>query len=226
MNHWLRTVLWREIEQPGTHWCELASDGSGWRIGGMVLSAEDGLPLQARYDIRLDEEWATREVQITVRSGPGSAERSLRITVDAEQRWHVQRDPNSGLPQPTDDSQPFAGLFDIDLSLSPATNTLPIRRIAPAIGESVEVTAVWVGFPELAMETLPQRYTRLDERRYRYESNGGAFVANIEVDDLGLVTRYEGLWERIAEAGPGAGELPYEAVSVASQLRTSPSGSS
>jgi hypothetical protein len=183
----------------------LASDGSGWRIGGTVLSADDRLPLQARYDIRLDHHWATREVQIAVRSGADSAERGLRITVDAEQRWHVQRDPNSGFPQQTDDVQEFTGLFDIDLSLSPATNTLPIRRIAPAIGESVEVTAVWVGFPELAMETLPQRYTRLDERRYRYESNGGAFVAIIEVDDLGLVNRYEGLWERIAEAGSGAG---------------------
>jgi hypothetical protein len=80
------------------------------------------------------------------------------------------------------------------------TNTLPIRRLAPAIGESIDVTAAWVRFPELTLEPLPQRYTRLSERRYRYESNGGAFVAELEVDDAGLVITYEGGWERVAGA--------------------------
>jgi hypothetical protein len=75
---------------------------------------------------------------------------------------------------------------------------LPIRRLDPAIGEAVALTAVWVRFPELTIEPLPQRYIRLAERRYRYESAGGAFVAEIEVDDLGLVTTYEGGWRRIA----------------------------
>ena len=60
------------------------------------------------------------------------------------------------------------------------------------------MTAVWVRFPELTIESLPQRHTRLDERRYRYESAGGAFVAAIEVDELGLVTEYEGGWRRLA----------------------------
>ena len=57
-----------------------------------------------------------------------------------------------------------------------------------------------LSFPELTIEPLPQRYLRLGERRYRYESAGGAFVAEIEVDDLGLVVSYEGGWERIAES--------------------------
>lgn len=60
------------------------------------------------------------------------------------------------------------------------------------------MTAVWVRFPELTIEPLPQRYTWLDERRYRYESAGGAFVAAIEVDELGLATEYEGGWRRVA----------------------------
>ncbi|MDQ3227137.1 MAG: putative glycolipid-binding domain-containing protein, partial [Chloroflexota bacterium] len=79
-------------------------------------------------------------------------------------------------------------------------NTLPIRRLAPAIGDAVGVTAVWVSFPELTIEPLPQRYIRLDERRYRYESDGGAFVTEIAVDDLGLVVTYDGGWRRIAES--------------------------
>jgi uncharacterized protein len=60
------------------------------------------------------------------------------------------------------------------------------------------VTAAWVRFPELTIEPLPQRYIRLADRRYHYESAGGAFIAEIEVDDLGIVTTYEGGWQRVA----------------------------
>ena len=34
--------------------------------------------------------------------------------------------------------------------------------------------------------------------RYRYESNVDSFVAEPEVDEIGLVRRHEGDWERIA----------------------------
>jgi hypothetical protein len=195
----LRTVLWRELEEqgPGTHWCELAQDGNGWQIDGIVVTAEAGMPIQSRYRLGLDARWATRAAEITVLRGNGD-ERRLHVHVDAEQRWQIEREPAAEIGIVSEDTAALEGLFDIDLSLAPATNTLPIRRLAPAIGEAVDVTAVWIGFPDLVVELLPQRYTRLDERRYRYESNDGAFVREIEVDELGLVVSYEGLWQRIA----------------------------
>ncbi|HSH82775.1 MAG TPA: putative glycolipid-binding domain-containing protein, partial [Herpetosiphonaceae bacterium] len=67
-----------------------------------------------------------------------------------------------------------------------------------AEGAAAPVTAAWVRFPALAIEPLPQRYIRLGPDRYRYESDTG-FVTEIETDDLGLVTRYGGGWERMAE---------------------------
>ncbi len=57
--------------------------------------------------------------------------------------------------------------------------------------------AAWVRFPSLDLEVLPQRYARLDERRWRYESARGAFVAELDVDDAGLVARYGELWESV-----------------------------
>jgi hypothetical protein len=202
MTELLRTVLWRELEEqgPGSHWCELAQNGDGWQIEGVVLTAETGMLIQVRYRIGLDEGWATRAAEITVRTGNGD-ERQLHVHVDAEQRWQIEREPVAEIGVVSEDTTALEGLYDIDLSLAPATNTLPIRRLTPAIGESIDVTAVWIGFPELVVELLPQRYTRLDERRYRYESNNGEFVREIVVDDLGLVVSYEGLWERIATSG-------------------------
>jgi hypothetical protein len=58
------------------------------------------------------------------------------------------------------------------------------------------MTAAWVRFPELALEPLPQEYGRLAERRYRYSSAGGRFVAELEVDEQGLVTTYGRIWAR------------------------------
>jgi len=86
---------------------------------------------------------------------------------------------------------------DVDLAVTPATNTLPIRRLNLQVGSSESVIAAWVKFPELTVQPLSQRYTRLAQCTYRYASNTG-FSAEIVVDDLGLVTAYPGGWERIA----------------------------
>ena len=79
----------------------------------------------------------------------------------------------------------------------PATNTLPIRRLNLELGQSREVTAAWLKFPDLTLAILPQRYTRLAPQRYGYQSGTG-FSAEMLVDDLGLVTAYPGGWERVA----------------------------
>jgi uncharacterized protein len=89
------------------------------------------------------------------------------------------------------------GCLDADLSVTPATNPLPIGRLDLGIGKSKSVTAAWVKFPELELQPLIQRYIRTAKNTHRYESDTG-FSAEILVDDLGLVTSYPGGWERIA----------------------------
>ena len=75
------------------------------------------------------------------------------------------------------------GYADVDLAVTPPTNTLPIRRLNLQVGSSESFIATWVKFPELTIQTLSQRYTRLGRNIYRYESNTG-FSAEIVVDDL------------------------------------------
>jgi uncharacterized protein len=156
------------------------------------------VPVLVQYVVVLGSDWSTRAVEIVMRSGDAIEPRELRLTVAPDQRWQIERGSSLNTSMPQDDLMALRGLIDVDLGFSPVTNTLPIRRLDPAVGEAVAVTAAWVRFPELTIEPLPQRYIRLAERRYRYESAGGAFVAEIEVDDLGLVTMYEGGWRRIA----------------------------
>ena len=54
--------------------------------------------------------------------------------------------------------------------------------------------AAWLRFPSFRLEVLEQTYRRLADRRYRYESAGGSFAAELDVDDA-----------RIPHALPGIG---------------------
>ncbi|HSK19551.1 MAG TPA: putative glycolipid-binding domain-containing protein, partial [Longimicrobiales bacterium] len=89
------------------------------------------------------------------------------------------------------------GLTDIDLAFTPATNTLPIRRLGLKTGEAAATDAVWVRFPELTIERLPQRYAHIEDHTYRYESRGGSFTADLIVDGQGVVITYGDIWERV-----------------------------
>jgi uncharacterized protein len=87
------------------------------------------------------------------------------------------------------------GCADVDLSFSPSTNTLPIRRLALTIGALETIDAAWVLFPDLEIRASRQTYTRLSDQSYRYAS--GDFAAELGVDAAGLVTDYWE-WQRIA----------------------------
>ena len=109
----------------------------------------------------------------------------IAVGVDAARGWTI-----NGRSCPDLD-----GCDDIDLSFSPATNLLPIRRIRLATGAQASVRAAWLRFPALTLESLEQKYERLSESRYRYESGGGSFVAMLETNAVGFVTLFPGLWQ-------------------------------
>jgi hypothetical protein len=159
-------------------------DGEAWTLRGTIVLLHDGAPFEARYEVICDQAWVTRALAVDLRGPEG--DRSLRLTAE-DGRWY-----DVGVKR-----EVVRGCVDVDLGWSPSTNTLPIRRFDLAVGETRAMTAAWVRFPELTLEPLPQEYRRLAERRYRYSSAGGRFVAELEVDEQGLVTTYGQIWARI-----------------------------
>ncbi len=180
-------VLWSRRDEVSIEHCRILEHPDYISIDGRVLSAIDGRPYRADYTIRCDREWRTQTVLVHVVEGMTS-------------RIELERLPTGGWRRDGADIPGSDDLIDIDLSITPATNTLPIRRLGLGIGESAAVEALWVVFPELRTERLSQTYTRTHERALRYTSNDGNFVARLKVDDEGVVVTYGDLWERI---GPG-----------------------
>ena len=176
--------LWRWLQGTGLERFEFLRTADEWLLCGTILTlANDAV--EARYEIKCDPSFRTRAAIVSVRDAAG--ERKLQITAQ-DGRWF-----ENGV-----ENQTVAGAIDIDLGWSPSTNTLPIKRLGLEIGQpSGEIIAAWVRFPELTLEPLPQEYMRLGDSKYRYSSRGRAFVAELLVDEHGLVLDYEGLWERV-----------------------------
>lgn len=177
--------LWRMLHGIGLERFELLQQDGRWLLRGTILHLHDNRPVEARYSIACDSGWHTVSARIEVRDN--TQERILQIETRAD-HWIA-----NGNPQPQLD-----GCFDIDLGWSPSTNTLPIRRLNLVMGSgSGPVVAAWVKFPELVLEPLPQEYYRLTDRTYRYSSRGGAFTADIFIDEHGLIDEYKGFWKRV-----------------------------
>ncbi|HKG92902.1 MAG TPA: putative glycolipid-binding domain-containing protein [Gemmatimonadaceae bacterium] len=183
------SAMWRRLDVHGLEHFRFRLESAGPRLSGTVLLADPGGPLRLDYDITCDAGWSTRSAGVTLVRD--TVTRRLSLSVDGRGRWKVDGE----------EAEALRGCVDVDVSLTPSTNMLPIRRLGLGVGESREVTAAWVRLPELVVEPLPQRYTRLDERHYRYESRGGSFVAELEVDEAGVVVKYPPFWERVAAGG-------------------------
>jgi hypothetical protein len=181
----LRSLLWRRLDVPALEHFRLWENPDGPRLEGTIVAALEGAPLEVRYTVACSPTWETRRARVELETE--NEARALELDADEAQAWSLNGRRINEL----------TGCRDVDLGITPSTNILPIRRLALEIGEGREVTAAWVRFPDLAVTTLPQRYTRLAERCYRYESRGGSFTAELEVDDLGLVERYGDFWERV-----------------------------
>jgi hypothetical protein len=182
-------VAWRRTDEVATdEHCSLTLRDGGLSLVGTVLGAEGGLPVRVEYRVLADGAGLTSAVH--VRDLRGFESRSLTLERDAKGSWRVDGQA----------ARTLRGCTDVDLGCSPATNTLPIRRLRLAVGASRTIKAAWVRFPELTVVTANQTYTRLDEFTYRYGS--GDFEAELTVDDDGLVTSYA-VWQRTGVAmGP------------------------
>jgi len=179
-----KVVFWSRVDRPGSEIFTLAPDGDGWTLSGTVLLWHLGRGFHIDYAIECGPDWRTRAVAVDLESEEET--RRLRLEVSGG----IWRRDGGG------EIEAVRGALDADLSFSPSTNTLPIRRFDLPVGASADVVAAWIKVPDLAVEPLPQKYTRLGERRYRYESRGGSFVAELDVDEAGVVEDYAGIWRR------------------------------
>jgi len=200
-----RALFWRRLDTAGAEQA-MAGDRSGLKAKGTMVAATP-VPFTARYELVTDDAWASVRCEVTA-EGAGFL-RSVRLE-RAAGRWRVTATEQGNLDatllaaghpradQPgCEDPGKLHAALDVDLSYSPLTNTLPIRRLglldAP-VGTSRTVDVAWILLPSLEVLESNQTYRVIGDHQLRFTS--GSFSADLDVDEQGYVTRYPGLAER------------------------------
>jgi hypothetical protein len=196
------SLFWERTDTAGVEHA-LVDQRAGLYARGTAV-AVDPIAYTCRYELRTDPGWATAHLDVTA-EGAGWT-RSVRLELAAG-RWRATTaeqgnldavlsaagHARAGLPG-IEDPDLLYGAYDVDLSGSPLTNTLPIRRLdllKAESGVSHRLNVAWVLLPSLEIVQADQIYTALGDHRVRYASE--TFSADLTVDDEGFVRDYPGL---------------------------------
>ncbi|GAA2566981.1 putative glycolipid-binding domain-containing protein [Winogradskya consettensis] len=196
------SLFWERRDTVGAEHA-LVDSRTGLAARGTVL-AVDPIGYTARYELRTDPSWVTTSLEVSTEGGGWG--RTLRMESTGGQ-WRITTSERgdldaaltaaghagAGLPG-TEDTDLLAGAYDVDLTGSPLTNTLPIRRLGllkaePGIAHRISVA--WVLLPSLEVVQADQIYTAVSEGTVRFASE--TFSADLTVDDEGFVRDYPGL---------------------------------
>jgi hypothetical protein len=174
-------ILWRRLDTPGHDLCAL-DETTPPRLRGAAAFEQESLPCLLAYEVTCDEDWSTTSARV---SGWLGKDRVAIEIVRSGTTWSVN---GAACPE-------VEGCLDVDLSFSPCTNLLHIRRVGLRPGEEAVVRAAWLLFPELRLESLEQTYRNIDDSTYAYESVEGGYRDRLRVNEAGFVTDYPGLWQ-------------------------------
>jgi uncharacterized protein len=195
-----RTVMWMQWNNLGMEQLHIANNiannaqpqtggVTGFTADGVVVGIKDGRPFRTRYRVDIMPDWQVRALRIEHLDTVG---RNLWLRSDGEGQWWGKDDA----PAPE-----LNGCVDLDLSVTPFTNTLAIRRLALQPGEVRHLSVVYIAVPELEIRAVPQRYTCLESSSqggiYRYEGLVNDFSVELMVDRDGLVIEYPQAFRRV-----------------------------
>lgn len=181
-------VLWTPLDAIGLESLVLSNTQTEILAHSVVIGITDGVPFRLSYAISCDRAWQMRAATVELLH----QNHILQLQTDGNGNWF------DGDDQPI---SALAGCSEIDISVTPFTNTLPIQRLNLIPGESAELAIAYITIPQMTVAPAPKRYTCLnaDENGalYRYEGLSTGFTADILVDSEGLVVHYPEIFKRV-----------------------------
>jgi hypothetical protein len=109
---------WEALDWPGLEHVIACDDAAGFRADGQLIAGPPFGPTRVSYQVSCDSSWRLTGLTISPASAAGS--QALTLVAEPGGRWLAD-----GRQRPDLD-----GCTDVDISLTPLTNTLPIRRLS------------------------------------------------------------------------------------------------
>jgi hypothetical protein len=171
--------VWRRLDLDGSVYVRLEDGADGVAAEGFEISAEGAARWGVRFRVSLDAGWRHRQSTVEVIDAAGV--RTLELA-SSDGTW-----TRDGRHDPVLD-----GCTDLDLAGNPFTNAFVTRRVAPDVGDEIEVLATYVETPALSVQPLAQRYRRADDDRWLYTDDAhGTFEFGTDAD--GVAVYYQDL---------------------------------
>jgi hypothetical protein len=182
-----RNILWQRLDAPGLEHFRLVIENRVSSGDGLVISTENGRVFRLYYRVRCDSQWRCLGAEINL-MGDGNGK--LNLTKESEENWIANGRQVEG----------SVHCIDIDISATPFTNTLPIRRLNLQPGQSSEISALYILIPDLTLTVVKQIYRCVGQSQggatYVYQGLDGR-AYRVMVDGDGLVTEYEDIFRRL-----------------------------
>lgn len=179
-------LLWTGREYYSLENCLATIADDGLEITSTIIGLYREKMYQVDYRIKTNKNGAT--IFAGIHSRHNNQMQRIRLEGDGQGRWmyNGRRADN------------FDGCLDVDIPLTPFTNTLPIRRLQLNEGQSQQIRIIYCDILQQQIKSVSQKYTRLADEQYRYQNVPNDFEATIKVDEFGLVIDYPQLFVRSA----------------------------
>lgn len=178
------TVVWEAIEWKGMECLSWREENKEWTISSHITGFIEGMPFGIYYTIELDAKWHVQHFLISDLNNPDNV---IDLYSDAKGKWFDRDEAISTLE----------GCLDIDITLTPFTNTIPLRRLDLEKGKRTAIEVLYIRLPEFTFEKVQQYYTKLDDSLYLFEMPESNFSAELPVDENKMVKGYPGLFTRV-----------------------------
>jgi hypothetical protein len=172
------TVRWQTWEGDGDETVTLRWENEGWTAIGEVGREA------VSYVLRLSALWQVRQFLLF----RDSDEPDLWLGNDGAGRWGEMNSAHR-----TD----LDGCTDLDLHVTPFTNSLPIRRLQLDEGDAAEILVATVDVETLGVVPVKQRYEHLSPGTWRKTHVKTETSIDFHIDDYGLVQDEPDLFRRV-----------------------------
>ncbi|PST83955.1 hypothetical protein C7T94_04215 [Pedobacter yulinensis] len=181
-----KEILWTGQEYHSLERCYIRFRQTGMEVKSTIIGFYQHEIYQANYHLLTGADWIAKKVAIEMHHRGRQDSYNLERMETGE--W---RSSDGAAPQ-------FAGCIDVDISLTPFTNTLPVKRLGLLPGAAATIRVLYFDLLNGELRPVNQRYTCLSADSYRYENVPKDFEAVVQIDPEGLVTDYPGLFSRTA----------------------------
>lgn len=158
--------------------CEISVSDVGIEIRGSIRSEV----FEINYTLELSPDWQVQHVVVRDVRNDGNDldlqyENGQWFDVDG---WHLAT---------------FDGVEYVDISITPATNTAPLKRLQFLSDEPQKIDVLYIDLPSFGLRRMEQYYSKIGSHTYRYQDGEHRDShADLVVDEQGMVVVYPNLF--------------------------------